>query len=168
MSKEDFRQYGGSTPELSVNGLKTYGRLVDVYDGDTVKVVLRAFDSYYKFTMRLNGIDTCEMKSKDKVLQENGIKARDRLFELITDKKVISKNDIKTILDTDVYLVWVECCAKDKYGRVLANIYKDKDATKSVSDILLDEKLAYKYEGKTKLSDEDIKSYLELTKTGNP
>jgi endonuclease YncB( thermonuclease family) len=108
------------------------------------------------------------MKSKDKVLQEYGVKARDRLFEILTDKKVVTKNDIKTILDTDVYLVWVECCAKDKYGRVLANIYKNKDDTKSVSDILLDEKLAYKYEGKTKLTDEGIKDYLGLTTTGNP
>uniref|UniRef100_A0A6C0LF39 TNase-like domain-containing protein n=1 Tax=viral metagenome TaxID=1070528 RepID=A0A6C0LF39_9ZZZZ len=168
MSKEDFRQYGGSTPELSVNGLKTFGRLVEIYDGDTVKVVLNAFGSYYKFTIRLNGIDTCEMKSKDKVLQEYGVKARDRLFEILTDKRVITKNDIKTILDTDVYLVWVECCAKDKYGRVLANIYKNKDDNKSVSDILLDEKLAYKYEGKTKLTDEGIKDYLGLATTGNP
>jgi hypothetical protein len=26
MSKEDFRQFGGSTPELSINGLKSYSR----------------------------------------------------------------------------------------------------------------------------------------------
>jgi len=168
VSKEDFRQYGGSTPELSVNGLKTFGRLVEIYDGDTVKVVLNAFGSYYKFTIRLNGIDTCEIRSKDKVLQENAIKARDRLFEILTDKKVIAKNDIKNILDTDVYLVWVECCAKDKYGRVLATIYKNKGDAKSVSEILLEEKLAYTYEGKTKLSDDDIKDYLGLrSATGN-
>ena len=170
MNKEAFRQYGGSTPELSVNGLKTYGRLVEVYDGDTVKVVLPAFGSYYRFTLRLNGIDTCEIRSKDKVLQDNGIKARDRLFEILTDKKVITKNDIKTVLDTDVYLVWVECSTKDKYGRVLANIYKNKDDTRCVSEILLDEKLAYKYEGKTKLTDEGIKDYLDLglATTGSP
>ena len=162
MSKEDFRQFGGSTPELSINGLKTYGRLIDVYDGDTVKVILPTFGSYYKFTIRLNDIDTCEIKSKDKVLQNNGIKARDRLFELVTNIKVITKNDIKKTLESDVYLVWVDCCNKDKYGRVLANIYKDKDTTKSFSEILLEEKLAYKYEGKTKLSDDDIKNELNI------
>ena len=127
MSKEDFRQFGGSTPELSINGLKTYGRLIDVYDGDTVKVILPTFGSYYKFTIRLNDIDTCEIRSKDKVLQNNGIKARDRLFELVTNIKVITKNDIKKTLESDVYLVWVDCCNKDKYGRVLANIYKDNE-----------------------------------------
>lgn len=162
MSKEDFRQFGGSTPELSINGLKTYGRLIDVYDGDTVKVILPTFGSYYKFTIRLNDIDTCEIRSKDKVLQNNGIKARDRLFELVTNIKVITKNDIKKTLESDVYLVWVDCCNKDKYGRVLANIYKDKDTTKSFSEILLEEKLAYKYEGKTKLSNDDIKNELNI------
>ena len=164
MNKEDFRQFGGSTPELSINGLKSYGRLIDVYDGDTIKVILPAFGSYYKFTMRLNDIDTCEIRSKDKILQNNAIKARDRLFELATNSKVNTKNDIKNLLESDVYLVWVECCNKDKYGRILANIYKDKDKdiAKSFSEILLEEKLAYKYEGKTKLSDDDIKNELNI------
>ena len=162
MSKEDFRQFGGSTPELSINGLKSYGRLIDIYDGDTIKVILPTFGSYYKFTIRLNDIDTCEIRSKDKVLQDNAIKARDRLFELVTTSKVNTKNDIKKLLESDVYLVWVECCNKDKYGRILANIYKDKDTTKSFSEILLEEKLAYKYEGKTKLSDDDIKNELNI------
>lgn len=161
-NKEDFRQYGGSTPELSINGLKSYGRLIDIYDGDTIKVILPTFDSYYKFTIRLNGIDTCEIRSKDKVLQDNAVKARDRLFELFTNNKVNTKNDIKDILESDVYLVWVDCLNKDKYGRVLANIYKDKDTTKSVSDILLEEKLAYKYEGKTKLTEDNIKQQLNI------
>ena len=97
MSKEDFSQYGGSTPELSINGLKSYGRLIDIYDGDTIKVILPTFNSYYKFTIRLNGIDTCEIKSKDKVLQENAIKARDRLFELLTNHKINTKNDMEYI-----------------------------------------------------------------------
>jgi len=162
MSKEDFRQFGGSTPELSINGLNSYGRLIDIYDGDTIKVILPTFGSYYKFTIRLNDIDTCEIRSKDKILQDNAIKARDRLFELATTRKVNTKNDIKKILEADVYLVWVECCNKDKYGRVLANIYKDKGSIKSFSEILLEEKLAYKYEGKTKLSDDDLKNELNI------
>jgi endonuclease YncB( thermonuclease family) len=168
MSIEEFRQFGGSTPELSINGLKSYGRLVDIYDGDTVKIVLPVFDSFYKFSIRLNEIDTCEIKSKDKVLQENAIKARDRLFELLTNNKVDAvnaingKNDIKKALDAEVYLVWVECDSKDKYGRILANIYKDKGSTKSVSEILIEEKLAYRYGGKTKMTDEMIKKELNI------
>ena len=36
------------------------------------------------------------------------------------------------------------------------------NTTKSFSEILLEEKLAYKYEGKTKLSDDDIKNELNI------
>jgi endonuclease YncB( thermonuclease family) len=162
MNKEDFKQYGGSTPSLSINGLKCYGRLIDVYDGDTVKVILPTFNSYYKFTIRLNGIDTCEIKSKDKILQENGIKARDRVLELLTNNKKDTKKDIKNLLESEVFLVWVECFDNDKYGRILANIYKDKNETKSISEILLEEKLAYSYEGKKKLSNDDIKEELNI------
>jgi endonuclease YncB( thermonuclease family) len=171
MSIEDFRQFGGSTPELSINGVKSYGRLVDIYDGDSVKVILPVFGSYYKFTIRLDGIDTCEIRSKDTVLQEYAIKARGRLFELLTANtpytkvytKIDANKDIKKLLDAEVYLVWVECGNKDKYGRILANIYKDKASTQSVSSILLEEKLAYRYEGKTKLTDDMIKKELNIT-----
>lgn len=162
MNKEDFKQYGGSTPGLSINGLKCYGRLIDVYDGDTVKVILPTFNSYYKFTIRLNGIDTCEIKSKDKILQDNGIKARDRVLELLTNNKKNTKKDIKNLLESEVFLVWVECFNNDKYGRILANIYKDENEKKSISEILLEEKLAYSYEGKKKLSNDDIKEELNI------
>ena len=161
MNTEVFKQYGGSTPELSINGLKTYGRLIDVYDGDTIKVILPAFNSYYKFTLRLNGIDTCEMKSKQLEIKHYAIKARNKILELITNNtQVNTKKEIKELLESNVYLIWVECLESDKYGRVLANIYKDKD-TISISDILLEENLAYKYSGKTKLSENEI---LEIVK----
>jgi endonuclease YncB( thermonuclease family) len=161
MNTEVFKQYGGSTPELSINGLKTYGRLIDVYDGDTIKVILPAFNSYYKFTLRLNGIDTCEMKSKQLEIKHYAIKARNKILELITNNtQVNTKKEIKELLESNVYLIWVECFESDKYGRVLANIYKDKD-TISISDILLEENLAYKYSGKTKLSENEI---LEIVK----
>jgi len=161
MSKEEFKQYGGNTPELSLNGFKSFGRVVDVYDGDTLKIILPIFNSYFKFTVRLSGIDTCEIKSKNIELKNYALKARNRVFNLITDielNETSTKDDIKKILDSDVYIVWIECLDDDKYGRILANIYKEKE-TKSFSNILLEEKLAYNYEGKTKLSDSELKKY---------
>jgi endonuclease YncB( thermonuclease family) len=152
-----------NTDEFTFNGLKMVGRVVNIHDGDTMNVILPVFDTNLcRFSIRLNGIDTCEIKSKDKVLQDNALKARDRVFELLTNNKVNTKNDIKKLLESEVYLVWVECLNKDKYGRVLANIYKDKGTTKTVSEILLEEKLAYKYEGKTKLSEDNIKEELNI------
>ena len=60
---ENFEKYDISTPYFSLQDVNTYGRLVDIYDGDTVKVILPVMDRYFKFDVRLNGIDTCEIKS---------------------------------------------------------------------------------------------------------
>ena len=57
-----------------------------------------------------------------------------------------------------MYFVWVECLDFDKYGRLLANVYNLNTEIKSdnsFSSILLKEKLAYVYNGDTKLTEEE-------------
>ena len=79
-----------------------------------------------------------------------------RLFNLITNKEPTSdKKEIKKILNNDVYLLWIKCYDFDKYGRVLGDLYLQKEDTKSISDILIEEKLAYVYTGHAKLSEEE-------------
>ena len=51
--------------------------------------------------------------------------------------------------------MWIECVDFDKYGRLLTNVFLNKEDDKSISDILLEEKLAYKYNGDTKLTEEE-------------
>ena len=46
--------------------------------------------------------------------------------------------------------VWIECFDFDKYGRILANVYK-KEGDISLSNILLESRLAYIYDGGKKL-----------------
>lgn len=66
----------------------------------------------------------------------------------------VSKKDIQQIFHTDCFLVYVKCYDFDKYGRLLIDLYLNKDE-KSLSDILLEEKLAYVYNGRqTKLTEE--------------
>lgn len=152
MSKESFRQYGGSnTPTFSLNGTKTYCRVVSVLDGDTIKVIIPIFNNYYKFNVRLNGIDTYEIKGKNKEL---GLKGRNRLFELITNKQIDSeykKNQVEKLLDEDVYLIWLECLEFDKYGRLLGNLYNNENNEQNFSEILINEKLGLPYDGGTKM-----------------
>ena len=159
--KEDieklFERYDSDTPEFNLKGCKTYGRVVDIVDGDTMVVVLPLFDKYYKFCIRLSGIDTFELKSKNQRLHEVGLKARNRVLEIIScDENITSCNrkDLQKICKEEVFIVWVECLDYDKYGRVLANIFKDKNEL-SISKILLNEKLAYEYSGGTKLTEEE-------------
>ena len=94
---------------------------------------------------RLYGIDTPEKRTKDKYEKECSIIARDRLKELIFEK-----------------IIWVDCIDWDKYGRLLANLYIKKSdmkrKQKCVNQQMIDENLAYKYEGKTKIEFSDWKT----------
>lgn len=158
-----FRQHGVTTPEFTLNGLRTYARVVSVYDGDTMKCIIPVFNTFFKFNVRLSGIDTCEMKSKKTEAKVLAIRARDRLINLVTGgktnismtEKTETKKDITNILENDVFLVWLHCLELDKYGRTICNIYASPNSNVSFSDILIEEHLAYVYEGETKLSEEE-------------
>ena len=107
----------------------------------------------------MNNIDTCEIHSSNDKIKELGIKAKNRLIELISKKKLnweddVSKKNIQTIFNINCFLVYVKCHDFDKYGRLLLDLYLDKDE-KSISDVLLEEKLAYVYNGKTKLNEDE-------------
>ena len=89
------------------------GRVIKVYDADTITIASKLpFDAspMYRLSVRLNGIDTPEIKGKDVSDEEKeaAIIARDVVSEMILHKYVVLKN-IQT----------------EKYGRVLADVYID-------------------------------------------
>lgn len=156
---EEFKNYDNKTPYFKLIGNKNFCRVVDIYDGDTLTVVLNIFDShYYKFNVRLSGIDTCEMRSVNDETKEKAIQARNKLFQLITTENYnnynfSTKKELKHFFDNNIFLIWIECEDFDKYGRLLANLYKNKNDTLSFSQILINEKLAYSYNGDRKLTE---------------
>ena len=161
---ENFEKYDISTPYFSLQDVNTYGRLVDIYDGDTVKVILPVMDRYFKFDVRLNGIDTCEIKSHNIENKNKALKARNRICEMIEElwgnyvnSKLETQKEIKDYLKTITCIVFVKCYRFDKYGRLLADVYIDYNSIncKSISEILLSEGLAYEYDGGTKLTEEE-------------
>jgi endonuclease YncB( thermonuclease family) len=72
----------------------------------------------------------------------------------------ISKKDLIEKLNKKCYLIKIKCGEFDKYGRLLGWLF-NKDSVKTISieqsfnHILIKENLAYKYEGKTKLTEEE-------------
>lgn len=162
---KNFENYGIHTPYFTLCNLNTIGRLVDVIDGDSLSIVLPIFDNYYRYNVRLNGIDTCELKSKQEETKKKALKARISILNLVTNNNYsehLTKKEIQNILDENIILLWVECLEFDKYGRLLANVYQfDKlnmtklENSNSFSEYLLQNKLAYEYTGKTKLSEQD-------------
>lgn len=132
-------------PVFSLRGIHT-ARVIGVHDGDTLKCIVKLYDDYFTFNVRVYGIDTPEMTSKDPEVKANAIKARNRLIEMLTGEKFFGgdkKRDIDEYFMQRYTEVQLECLEMDKYGRVLANIG-------NCADTLVNEGLAHRYFGKTK------------------
>ena len=150
-------------PEFSLHGLTLQGKIVELYDADTCKIVLPLQDTLYKFTCRLTGIDTPEMKPlKSKANRDKEIiwakQARAELLRLICpgdasfDHLDIKKEEIVHILAKNKQLVTVKCYEFDKYGRLLVDLFGLIDKEKSFNDILIEKNMAVKYGGGTKVN----------------
>lgn len=167
----DWNKYNFSnTKPFSLKGIEGFARVVHIHDGDTFTAIIPLLDDFYKFSIRLAWIDTCEIKSSNKENQKLATKARDRLINLVKTKKEDDKKqheeeeDIKPYLLRNIELVYLSCQEFDKYGRVLANVKKTDTDTETFSEILVKEKLAYRYDGKKKLTDEEqLKILLMIT-----
>jgi endonuclease YncB( thermonuclease family) len=109
------------------------GHVIKVYDGDTITIA--GYLPYpesplYRFSVRLNGIDTPEMKGKTEKEKACAILAKTELQNLILDKRVVLRN-VQT----------------EKYGRLLAEVYI---GDLHVNQHMLDTGMAVKYDGGTK------------------
>jgi endonuclease YncB( thermonuclease family) len=103
-----------NTPRFNFKN-KTYAaKCVKVYDGDTITVVFRIVDKFYKFNIRMNGYDSPELRSKNTDLVKKELEkkwayeSRDFLAEMILDK-----------------IISLKCEDYDKYGRILATVELD-------------------------------------------
>ncbi len=107
-----------------------YGKVIKVYDGDTITIATKINKIKYKFSVRLAGIDSPEIKGKSKHEKECAIISRDELSKLIMNK-----------------MVRLENLSTEKYGRVLADVYI---GSIHVNKFMLDNNYAIPYDGKTK------------------
>ena len=115
-----------------------YGKVVKVYDGDTITLASRILNGteIYRFSVRLNGIDSPEIKGKTEEEKQSAIKSREALKKLIFNK-CVKLYSVKT----------------EKYGRILADVYLDD---LHVNKWMLDNQLAEPYDGGTKKKFEDF------------
>lgn len=115
---------------FSLKGKEVEAKIVAVYDGDTCKACFPVFNEMFKWTLRLNRIDTPELKTKNVLESSFGHEVRDKIRE-----KVLNK------------VVKLKCEQFDKYGRLLAEVYINGE---SVNQFLIDNKYAFEYDGGTK------------------
>lgn len=152
-----------NTSKFSLNGLKTFCKVVGVHDGDSIKCIIPVFEDYFIFDVRLNGIDACEILSKNPILKEKAFEARKMIINILDPLNNMelhsSRKDIEHFFSTHNIIAWIECYEFDKYGRVMADIYTESE--KSLSSILIEHNLAYKYQGKTKLTEDEQEELIE-------
>jgi endonuclease YncB( thermonuclease family) len=114
------------------------GKVIKVYDGDTFTMVSKLPHTegpIYRFSVRMNGIDSPEIKGKTATEKELAKKSRDALSNLILGKIVVLKN-----------------VSTEKYGRILADVYLGE---LFVNEWMIENKYAVKYDGGTKERPDD-------------
>jgi micrococcal nuclease len=144
---------------FSLEGQKIQAKITNVYDADTCRAVFYLDNKLVKYTVRLKGIDTPEIRPKKSVeFRDEEIKAakksRNRFIQLCTDQTIeidkdYKKRELQSIIDKNRKLVILDCHEFDKYGRLLATIYEDTDKT-CFNNVLIEEGYAYAYDGGTK------------------
>ena len=123
-----------------------YGKVIKIYDGDTITIASKLpyeNSPLFRLSVRLNGIDTPEIKGKTEDEKTIAKQARDASSVLILNKYVSLKN-----------------IESEKYGRILADVY--------IGDIhlnewMIKERYAVKYDGGTKKTP---KSWMKYNVTG--
>jgi endonuclease YncB( thermonuclease family) len=131
---EQLKSSTNNIPEFSLNGYNTIAKIVDVYDGDTCKAVFFMDDKLTKFTIRMSGYDTPEIRTNDDIEKIYGVAAK-----IIVSRMILNK------------LIYLKCYKWDKYGRLLADIYmKTPKEMLCLNDWIIKNNLGVKYDGKAK------------------
>ena len=102
-----------------------------VYDGDTFYCTIKGHNPIDNkpVGIRIRGIDTPEMKGTEGKLHQKAQQAKDLVTEEIRNARTIHLYNVNL---------------NDKYGRILASVFCDR---RDLAKILLEQKLAKKYDG---------------------
>jgi micrococcal nuclease len=109
----------------------TVTKLDRVYDGDTFYCTIKGHNPIDNkpVAIRVRGIDTAEMKETDPKIHKKAQQAKDLVTAELKNARTIHLYNVNL---------------KDKYGRVLATVFCDR---RDLAKILLEKKLAKKYDG---------------------
>ena len=116
-------------------GTVTVSKVISVYDGDTFRVNIDSLPPIVgkNIRIRVNGVDTPEVRGKCQYEKDLALEARDFVRAKLSNAKEIKLTNLQ----------------RGKYFRVVANVVVDGV---SLERELLDNKLAYEYSGGKKLS----------------
>ena len=125
----------------SIQAKQNYGNVIvdevtSIYDGDTFRVNINSYPNVIgkKIAVRINGIDTPEIKGKCQKEKDLAQKSKQLTVSLLRNAKKIELRNIQ----------------RGKYFRIVADVFVDE---KSLADIQITNNLAVRYDGGTKIKD---------------
>lgn len=136
----NLRKCNKKTSKFTLKNQIKLCKVVDVYDGDTCRVVFNHNNQLNQWTIRMIGYDTPEIRPSKKLENREEIK-----------KKAIESRDyMKSLIMNDEQLVYLHCGDFDKYGRLLGEIFINKEDTESVNNLMIKNNYGYVYNGGSK------------------
>ena len=119
-----------STQAAPQYGTVTVSKVISVYDGDTFRVNIASLPPIVgkNIAIRVNGVDTPEIRGKCQYEKNLALEARDFVRSKLANAKEIKLTNLQ----------------RGKYFRVVANVLVDGV---SLEQELLDNELAYEYSG---------------------
>jgi endonuclease YncB( thermonuclease family) len=130
-----------NTRPWSLAGWQGHAKVVDVFDGDTLKAILEYVPGHFAiFSIRILGINTCEMRSHDPEEKKKAYAARDFAISwcmrraakgashesLESSKQEKTREPTRADIQADFSrcncIVWLHVTGLDKYGRLLAHV----------------------------------------------
>lgn len=116
-------------------------RVIDVIDGDTLKVVIAlGFDIYLEKSLRLVDINAPEVRTLNEEVKRYGIRAKQKLEEYV------NSGEGRLIVNT------MKPDPNESFGRVLGSLYKEGQPL-TASEFMLSNRYAWVYSPKVKLTD---------------
>lgn len=114
----------------------TIDKVTSIYDGDTFRVNINSYPSIIgkKMAIRVNGIDTPELRAKCNKEKLLAREAKKLTVSTLRAGKIIELRNLQ----------------RGKYFRIVADVYVDGV---NLADVLIKSKLAVKYNGGTKVKD---------------
>ena len=104
-------------------------KVIKVYDGDTITVAAKLHESFpvHRFSVRLSGIDTPEMRASNENEKKRAILAKKFLEEKILNQTVVLDN-----------------ITTEKYGRLLATVFHNGI---DINELMITNNYAVSYSG---------------------
>lgn len=111
--------------------------VIRIVDGDTIDILIDlGFNMFTAQRLRLAGIDTPEIHTRNPAEKEHAIRAKGFVIDFFEEAKL------------NGYQIYVKTTLDDKYGRMLGRVVANNQC---LNDLLLTNGLAFPYNGERKV-----------------